>query len=40
MKAVYVVRCIKDENDCVIGTYHHNPILDSMIYYLEFSDEE
>ena len=39
MEAVYVVRCTKDENDNIVGTHHHDPMLNSMIYDLEFLNE-
>ena len=35
MKAVYIVRCTKDESKNVIGTCCHNPVLKSMIYDIE-----
>ena len=40
MKARYVVRCTKDESDSVIGTYHHDHMLNRMIYDIEFLDGE
>ena len=39
MEAVYVVRCTKDEYN-VIGTYCHDPMLNSMVYDVEFPDGE
>ena len=40
MKAVSVVRCTKDENNNVVGTYCHDPMLNSMVYEVEFPDGE
>ena len=39
MEAVYVVRCTKDEYN-VVGTYRHDPMLNSMVYDVEFPDGE
>ena len=40
MKALYGVRCTKNENDSVIGIYYHNHMLNRMIYDIEFLDGE
>ena len=40
MEAAYVVRCTKDGNNTVVGTYCHDPMLNSMVYDVEFPDGE
>ena len=40
MEAAYVVRCTKDGNNNVVGTYCHDPMLNSMVYDIEFPNGE
>jgi hypothetical protein len=40
MKAAKVVGRTKDEDGNIIGTYDHDPMLNSMVYDIEFPDGE
>ena len=40
MKAAKVVGRTKDENGNIIATYDHDPMLNSMVYDVEFPDGE
>ena len=40
MQAAKVVGCTKDDDGNIIGTYDHDPMLNSMVYDVEFPDGE